>query len=242
MAEQTVAELLALARGGDREARGRLLELHRDFVFFEVTGICKRALDWANDDELSIGLLALDEAIERYRQDRPGGFRNFARMVIRSRLVDYFRREGRNRHLSLNGMINSEDDGPNPLEVRLALAKHEEEATVRERAAEIARYREMLIGYGITLGDLERSCPRHRESRKNLVRLAQSIAGDPDLLLRLKQTKCLPLQELMSRHQVHRKVLERGRRYIIAVTLILAHDEFEQLRSFVKLPDDESEE
>lgn len=232
-----MTELVLRAQSGEAAAREQVVREHVGFVFSQVAAICKRPLDWANDDELSIGLMALDEAIDRFDASRPVGFRTFARTVIRSRLVDYFRRESRNLHIPLNQVTGEVDGEPGPLEIQQAMEVYERERATAELASDIALYTERLAGYGIGLEELERSCPKHRDSRLTLLEAARLVAADPGLFEHLRSKGQLPLAEISRRSGIHRKVLERGRRYIIAVALILADDEFVSLKSFIPLAD-----
>ncbi len=62
------------------------------------------------DDEYSIAMMAFYEAIMGYEKGR-GTFLGYASLLIRSRLIDYSRRETRHRgHLSLYEKNSEEDD------------------------------------------------------------------------------------------------------------------------------------
>ena len=73
-------------------------------------------------------------------------------------------------------------------------------------------------------------------TRARLVQVASLIAADPALRRELKRTKRLPLQALCQATGLSRKVLKYGRRFIIALTILLAADEYVHLRDFFDLP------
>jgi RNA polymerase sigma factor len=65
----TLELLLAKAKQGDVDARNTLVEAHRSFIFNVVLSSCRRSLQWGRDDELSIGLIAFDEAVTRFEPE-----------------------------------------------------------------------------------------------------------------------------------------------------------------------------
>jgi len=225
--------LLNMATGGDAGAREKLLEACQPFVLRVVSRVCNRSLEWGRDDELSIGLIALNEAVERYRGDLGVPFPAYARLVIRSRLTDYLRRQGREKQNCVL-MPKDNDRTVGRAEIARAWELHLDDVTAQERREEISIYCDMLGQYRITFGDLVKVSPRHRDTRQTLLHIARQLAGSEMLMARFKESKRLPLEDLMQLTGVGRKVLERGRKYIIAVTLILYHsDELVYLYSYI---------
>jgi RNA polymerase sigma factor len=103
---------------------------------------------------------------------------------------------------------------------------------VSERREEIERFQKTLMEYGLSLRDLVNASPKHKDARMNLLKVARTLAGDSDLLALLVEKKRLPLNELSLATGVSRKTLERGRRYILAASLIMGFpDEFPYLYS-----------
>ncbi|WP_305217061.1 sigma factor, partial [Klebsiella pneumoniae] len=56
-----------------------------------ASGLTGRYMQVGRDEEISVGLLALNEAIDRYDPDKGASFISFASMVISNRLRDYLR-------------------------------------------------------------------------------------------------------------------------------------------------------
>ncbi len=230
--EQEILDLLRRAQDGKAEARDELLRRHRTFIHEVVCLLSRRRLDWA-DDELSVGLMAFNEAIDRFEEDRGASFLPFARTLIRSRLVDHWRREvGHRRAASLDGY----DAGHHPAEVQEADRKFAEGIEAWERRAEIELLEKRLGEYGIDLLTLEKASPSHRRKRKVLRDTAVQLARDRDLRERLRRTKRLPITELVARTGLSRKVLEGSRRYLIALVVMMTGESFHHLRSFTGLP------
>ena len=83
MQEQVSQETLLLAKNGDTLVREELIRSHKTFIAQVSSKICSRYLTWDNDDELSIALLAFNEAIDTFEPHGRASFLSFVQMVIR---------------------------------------------------------------------------------------------------------------------------------------------------------------
>ena len=93
----------------DVQAADRLIGTYLPFIKAEAARFLKRPPIEGQDDELSIAMMAFHEANGGYSRIR-GSFLKYAAMLIRSRLVDYSRREQRHsRVISLDAPIGEED-------------------------------------------------------------------------------------------------------------------------------------
>jgi len=208
---------LKKARTGDPDARERLLEDLRQFVLQTASHLCRRKLEWGRDDELSIAFLAVNEAIDRYREERQVPFLAYARLLVKSRLTDYMRREARGPLL-----LDSEETAA-ALDAVRAREEHWAREASLEREEEIKEFNRLLNSYGISFTDLVNCSPRHADTRRVLLGVAGKLAARRDLMSSLVRTKKLPVRELAELTGVNPKTLERGRKYIIAVALIRHH-------------------
>lgn len=227
---------------GDAEARNELLEAYAPFALSVASRVVGRYVRLGEDDAASVALLALDEAAHAFEPQK-GGFLGFATQVVRRRVIDQVRREGRrSREMPAGVRFAFGDldpsDHPHPLGVAEAavaeLAAREQEAA-EARRQELLAYARELRDYGLSLDEVAKVAPRHRDAREAAKEVARVLAGDPGLALRLRQRRQLPLQELETRCGVGRKSLERQRKYIIAVALILLGD-YEHLHEYVMRP------
>lgn len=233
-------ELLAAARSGDGQARERLIHDYTPFVLRVASQAAGRYLQVGVDEEYSIGLLAFNEAIDAYDPGK-GAFLSFAQTVIRRRLIDYFRqRHHRPPETSLEAEAEGEAEGhASPaLEqaARRAWSQHEE---TWQRSEEIAEFRRILRGYDIELADLARACPKHADTRARVLRVAHRLAEDAVLAGSVVKHKVLPLRAmagLLADTGVSRKTVERHRKYLMAVFLLLVHD-FPYLKAYVEASD-----
>jgi len=227
--------LLERLLAGDPTAREGLLTALKPFAAGVAARHCQRVLTWGQDDELSVAFLALNEALDRFDAGRGIPFLAFARLVIKSRLNDFLRREAKR---SLLESMTTAQDGPeleNPALVARAWEQYLSENEVAERAAEIAGFSQVLARYGLSFEELVRASPRHRDTRRTLQQCAVILARRPELMTALKERGRLPIGDLQKATGVPLKTLERGRKYIVALALLLdAREEFVYLYEYVR--------
>ncbi|WP_234701939.1 RNA polymerase sigma-I factor [Desulfotomaculum nigrificans] len=232
--EQYTTQYLKQAQKGDDGAREIILSEAKSFIQKTAVNFCARPLEWGLDDELSIALMAFNEAIDRYQDNRNIPFLGFARLVIKSRLSDHFRKEARHKHQPLE--YQTADNSTIQLETEQAWENYLREAEARERQEEVVEFQRELSQYGISVSDLVEASPKHKDARENLIAVAKQVVDRPDLIEQLIRTKRLPIKELDQICGLHRKTLEKGRRYIIAMALLLHYKErFIYLYSYLRL-------
>ena len=237
--EELLEPALRSAQQGDELARERLIREHKQFVA-QVTGAyCKRRVHWGHDDELSIALMAFNEAIDAYDPEKGRSFLNFAKLIIQRRLVDYFRRQSRIQEVSLDQLTvdDPEHNGEfNPVEAEEAWQVYYRDTAARDRGLEIEELENLLRQYGISFDDLVENSPTHSSRRETLNGVAGVLISEPVLLNSLLEKKKLPQKALSNRTDVSKKVLTLGRPYLIALAL-LAHyeDRFPYLKKYFRV-------
>lgn len=218
--------LVNKAKLGDQQAREDLIRGFTPFAMRVAAGVCGRYIRLGADDEASIALLALNEAVDAFDGTRGLSFLAFSETVIKRRLVDYYRKESGRREIPLTSLEEEDEEGNilNPVERDQAVRAHAINQEAEERREEVLRYGEILEEFGVSLSDLAEVCPRHEDARQNARDVARVVAGNPGYLDYLRQRRELPLKSLTEEVRVSRKTLERQRKYIIALTLILTED------------------
>ncbi len=240
MQEQVLKETLISAKSGDPLVREELIRSHKAFIARVSSKICSRYLTWDNDDELSIALLAFNEAIDSFDPHGRASFHSFVQMVIRRRLVDYFRKEGKHQHLSLSPM-NPEDEELSRYDLDTSLEQYQENENQEVFAQVVENYVRVLCDYNVTLDDLIKVSPKHSDSKQTLIRAALVLSHNPRLMAHLQKHRLLPIKELELLTGIKRKVLEKGRKYLIALALILSEPDFYPLKIFMQLPKEPGE-
>lgn len=212
--------------------REDFLKESQPFIRHVTNQVCHRILDWGRDEELSEALIAFNEAIDHYVEERGVPFLAYARLLIKRRLIDYYRRKKLRAALPLD-----QEDVGQAVEIHMGVQEFREKEQNLERALEVQEYAKVLEEYNLKFNDIVEVSPKHRDTRETLLRVARILADDPELWSQVERKKKIPMQALALKSQVHPKVLERGRKFILAVAVLIAHqNDFIYLREYV-LPD-----
>lgn len=220
------------AAKADVKAADQFIRAYLPFIKTETAKFLKRSPVEGHDDELSISMIAFHEAIGSYSSMR-GAFLKYAAMLIRSRLIDYARKESRHRQtVSLDAAADEESASLG--EVLSDAKDHQEEITMRDATrAEIEELTKQMLEFGVSLSDVADNCPKQSrtlEACRNALRYAKE---NPELLEELLKTKRLPIGKLSDGSGTERKTLERHRKYMVALLLIYTNG-FEIIRGHLK--------
>lgn len=229
-----VDRLLEPARQGDKQAREDLLRQYTPLVLRVGSQVSGRYLQVGRDEEVSVGLLALNEAIDRFDPDRGASFISFAEIVIKRRLIDYYRRQKGQGEIPLSELETEDDEGNllTTVEHNEAIDRYAREQEAENRKHEIIRYTKRLAEFGIKFSELVEICPKHEDARERAIEAARLVATNPLFTQHMLTKKELPLKQLEDQVGVSRKTLERQRKYIIAVALIMVED-FYHLKRYI---------
>ena len=208
------------AAKADPEAADALIRQYIGFIRSETVKFTHAALEDGHEDELSIAMLAFYEAILAYEKSR-GAFLLYAARAIRNRLIDHYRTEKRHGNvLSLHAPVGSETDGRELLETIPDTVDHIEAYEVLTASQkEIREFAETLSRFGLTFSDVADNCPRQARTFAACRRVLDFARTRPDLLKRVEEAGKLPISELSAGSGTDKKVLERHRKYLVAILL-----------------------
>ncbi|MEC0183447.1 RNA polymerase sigma-I factor [Paenibacillus peoriae] len=223
-------EYLPQIRNGDEQARSALIGQYRSFILKVVKHVCKRRIGWS-DDEASIGLIAFNEAVDRYRTEYGKTFNNFAFLMIRRRLIDDFRKKIK---ISQNEADWKDEEEMLYIADKVrSLDAFERQERAAALSEELDSYDERLQEFGVCLRELEDIMPSHRDTRQMLVRIARHFCNNRDWLNNLFQKKKLPLMAMTKEINISKKTLERNRKYLISLILIFGCEDFARIRESI---------
>lgn len=195
-----------------------LIEEYRPFILSSAGAVCGHHIT-DSDDEWSIALLAFYDSVKSYDPGR-GHFISYARIVIRSRLTDYFRSQNKDQtHISLEDL--TENETPRV------------EETNRSLREEIEALDQTLSNYGFTYLDLISTSPKAHKTRSACARAVLFMLESPLLISNMRTTGLLPVKIIEKNSQVPRKILERHRKYIVTAVEILSGD-YPQLSEYME--------
>ena len=203
----------------DMEAADRLIGSYMPFIKSETAKFLKRPPMEGHDDELSIAMIAFHEVVRGYSRSR-GAFLKYAAMIMKSRLIDYRRKEQRHGNVISLDAPAGEDDAP--LSDTIAdETDHNEAYVVREATrAEIEELTRQMREFGVSLSDVADNCPKQQRTLEACRKALWHAKEHPELLDELLKTRRLPIARLSEGSGTERKTLERHRKYMVALLLI----------------------
>lgn len=212
----------------------KLIDEYKPFIASCVERVTGRYVRYGEDDELSIALIAFVEAINSYDISK-GNFLAFAQNVIKRRLIDYYRKEKKhNNVISLNEHSGEDEEHEIDLSADEAIERFSSETISEYRRLELEELKKELSGWDISFFELIDISPKHDKTRKIYSDIIKYILNNPELLKQIKQKKYLPIAEIEKNTGIPRKKIERARKYILAVTIILSGD-YQYIKSYIDL-------
>lgn len=201
---------------GDEKEKNLLIQEYIPFIQKTISNQLGRYIEIENNDAFSIGLMAFNEAIDKYDKEK-GNFLTFASMVIKSRIIDQLRRESRTSKEIFMSQLEGEEN-ENFADNIIAVESFEERVETRVDMAALIR---RMKTFGVTLDDLIREAPKHIDTRVTAIKIAKCVYENKDLRDKFIRTQNLPNVELMESLHISKKVIQRSRKFIIAIILIL---------------------
>ena len=218
----------ALEASGDPERRNEFIRDSQDHIIRLASSLSGRIIT-KSDDEFSIALIAVSEALDKY-DEKKGSFWSFAATVMKARLTDLYRRSSKSSpEISLSptafeGEVNEEEPGFSD-ELRLK-EKLSDNSTVidNDLRDEILALSEELKQYNISFFDLAGHSPKTKNTRESCAKAIKAFFLPPPLIEALRRTGLFPAKEVMKREKLSRKFIDKFRKYLIVSALIIDGD------------------
>jgi len=227
-----VKEIAALVEKAkhDKQIRESVIVKYTPFILKTASDLTGRYINQGIDEEYSVSLIAFNEAIDSFDSTRGVSFLTFARVVIRRRLMDFRSRQNKK---SCEISMQTLEDENSYIEYGVSLDRYTQTTEQENRKLEIEEYSRALKEFDISFDSLVGAAPKKRDARSRAVEVARIIAGSPQLLEYLMKNRQLPLLDILDKTSLSRKTLERHRKYIIAIVLVLAGD-YHYLREYIQ--------
>ena len=226
---------LALQAAEDEQARERLIRSQESAVL-AIASSLTHVYVTKSDDAWSAALSAFSKAVDSYDASR-GSFRSYYPLVVQRGVLDWLRQENRHaREFSVPNTVfedRQQTMSPEEYAAKSAVdrASMNQPASMRE---EIAAAGQEFAPFGFSFFDLTACCPKQERTRIQCARAAGWLLKHrPDSIRAMKKTGQLPAQSITAESGVPRKILERHRKYIIAITILLDGD-YPQLGGFLQ--------
>ena len=214
----SIVSRLDKAKAGDSLEREKLIQEYIPFIIKTVSNKINRYIESENSEEYSIGLMAFNEAIEKYEKTKDS-FIAFAELVIKSRITDFLRKSIKyNETFLLNNFEEREVDS------EIVHNPSNDFSEAIDLKDEIKELEKTLRIFDITFSDLVKEAPKHADTREKSLMIAKYIASNPELKEELLRKKNLPSSQLVKALDITPKILKRSRKFIIATVLIIDSD------------------
>ncbi|MFC4735838.1 RNA polymerase sigma-I factor [Bacillus daqingensis] len=221
-------------QAGNIEEENECITNYYPFIRKTVSGVCKRFIHPGTDEEFSIGLLAFREALHQFEPNKGTSFLAFARLVIKRRIIDYIRREQRRvQAVSLDYRDEQKESLENAAEVIVSLNRYRQKIENEARKEELLMLEEKLALFHVSLSEVAEQRPLHCDARQNMVRVAKRIYEHKAVLNKIYTKKRLPMNQLMEIVDMSRKTIERNRKYILALVIVMTEG-YQHLYEYVK--------
>lgn len=217
---EDVNGVLEEIKNGNSFLKEKFISDYNPFILKAVCSATGKPVEIENSEEYSVALMAFNEAIDSFDQSKNRNFFGFCEQVIKRRIIDYIRKNKQNND-KVRPFTYFESEEGNNFEERFLVSDTANEYDNIEVKEEIIAFKKKLKEYGITFRDLLTCAPKHKDSRIMCIRIARVLAEDKTLFYRMEKTKTLPIQELLNLVNVYRGTIERNRRFIIAICLII---------------------
>ena len=232
MSDQSLNERVIYIKGNKEEADG-LIQEYKPFIASVVQSHVGRYVEYGIDDELSIALMAFNESIEKYDIAK-GNFLSYARMTIKHRLIDYYRRENKNpaKLVSIE-QVQSDGNHKEDLSSDESIKEYHERELGAFRRMELEEIKTELSEWGISFADVAKSSPKQQGTKRAYLDAVKLVVNSPELLDTVKSKRYLPVDKIVKTLKIPRKTVERGRNYIVAAVLILSGD-YNYLKDYIQ--------
>jgi RNA polymerase sigma factor len=232
--KKTLENMAIQIQNGDEQLLNEVLEDYKPFVKKTVSSVCKRYI-YESDDEFSIGLIAFHDAILKYNHQRGSSIISFSEVIIKRKVIDYIRKNGRFQDVSIDMSLLEDDDETANLTIEqiVSVEEYGKQQEGEKRREEIISFQEHLSYFKLSFHELVEQSPKHEDARLNAIDIAKTVVNSKELLDYLLEKKRLPIKKLEKQVNVSRKTIERNRKYIIAITLILIGN-YVYLRDYLK--------
>lgn len=208
----------------DEYLRNRFIEKYKPFLAKYTSSICQRYVCYGVDEELSIALMAFNESIDRFNGE--GIFFEYAKVVVKSRLYDYFQSK---EYKDAKRKIDDEDEKHLNYQSHV---QYNEEIKSQKLKEEVEELIKILKIYHIEINDLYSSKPKHLLSRKHIHHLISLLLKNDEIISLIIDKGYLPMTHILNNYKTTKKRIEPYRKYIIAV-IIICVGQFELLKAYM---------
>jgi RNA polymerase sigma factor len=231
--DKPLEQLAIKIQSGNEEILNAVLHSYQPFIKKTVSSVCKRYIS-ESDDEFSVGLMAFHDALMKFEYKRGNSLLSFSEVIIKRRVIDYIRQNSRHKSISLDLALETDPDEKRlNLEEKTSYEDFLQEEDKIARREEIQLFKERIAEFNLKFEDLIKQSPKHEDARINAFQVAKVIANDMNMWDYMLSKKRIPMKQLVEKVDVSRKTLERNRKFIMVLVIIMKED-FLYLQDYLK--------
>ena len=230
--KRSLEDTILKIQQGDSKLRNDIIHSYKPFIAKTASTVCNRYIT-ESDDEFSIGLIAFNEAIDKYSSEKGNSLIAFAEIIIKRRVIDYLRSQSNRKETAFGSVFDEDGKEQSVLDDVNSMRAFEKKRESELRREEIQRYNSRLREFGLSFQELTTVSPKHEDARQGAISIAQIVMNHEELKDILFTTKRLPIKQLEQKVVVSRKTIERNRKYIISICVML-NEEFPYLAQYIK--------
>lgn len=219
----------------DKNRMGSLVSAYMPFI-----KKCVSLVFFKNEERseyVAEAMLGFLQSVNTYRRES-GAFIPYSQTVIRNRLLNAAAKEARVQKFSLplfSKKPSPDDDSASEHsrgEIEVAQRAYELTVERENLRHEIAEINAEFSAWDFDITDLVRYRPKQERSRLVCQKIAGAALADSALLAEMKETRKLPVKKLAALSGEAEKAVEKYRRYIIALILIMS-GEYPYIQTFL---------
>jgi len=196
-------------RQGDIALRERFIEENKNMIMKVVSQILGKSAIPTNSKEYDAAITAFNYCIDHYDFNGNETFTAYSEKIIKEWIYHFLWEENSN---SLTIDDPSTDNSKEYLYRNF------------ENKDEIIVFKQKLWEFGITLRDLFFLGPREVDQIMFSLNIAKTIAGSKILYKNMFNFKTVPIDDLDEKIRIQKKLIEKNKEYIIALSIILKSD------------------
>lgn len=208
-------DLINSIKTGNLAARKDFTDKHKGFISETISHALGKSTIPKNSPEFDIGLEAFDHSIDLFTPGKDKDFLSFSEQIIKDWVLSYIR------------------DSKSSLMYNQITEEKYYLYSNYESTKDISEYKMSLWEYGIKLRDLPYSSPDDKQNIGTCVRIAKKLANDSSLFEKVIKSKNLSSEDFTDKIKLDKKIFNKHKKYIIALTLILKGD-LKLLSSYLK--------
>ncbi len=209
-----IAERIVLAKQNQSDMNKLIID-YLPFLKRLVLETAKSSLEY--DDRLSIAMLMFMICVRQYEVQK-GNFISFASVCIKNRIIDESRKEVRFPKSTIFPVSEFKIEETASLEL---YSKELERSLLIEEIEDFSSY---LKYFDIDFSELVKICPKQDRARKLCNEVARVITQDADMKQIFIKSHRLPQKDLASKLGISVKTIEKHRKYIVTLVILLLGD------------------